>query len=265
MKKRLYKYLNYAKEQITETRLLWCAIAIATTLSFTFTSSFDQLHSDYIVSRAGSQVVKLVAHDTVLSGGTGFVVKAPSGRRYTLTNGHVCALGRYGFVRAIVPGSSDTYSLAILAVSQETDLCLLDPVPGFDGIRIASSASIGENVSVVGHPLLDPLTFVRGRLTAEQTIDVLYGINVKEEQCQGDGYTFKDLSGTPAELFGIKTACLRTIKSVLTTLGIYPGNSGSPAVNKYGNLIGVVFAGNNTTNYGYVIPLEQVVKFLGDF
>ncbi len=56
--------------------------------------------------------------------------------------------------------------------------------------------------------------------------------------------------------------CLRQLKSILTTLGIYPGNSGSPVVNKYGNLVGVVFAGNNQTNYGYVIPLKQVREFL---
>ena len=43
----------------------------------------------------------------------------------------------------------------------------------------------------------------------------------------------------------------------------YPGNSGSPVVNYWGNVIGVLFAGErNFHTFGLIVPLDEVKRFL---
>jgi S1-C subfamily serine protease len=241
-------------------------ISTITTLSLLTLSLIflhEQLHQDYLLSYSGSQIVKLSANNNPRSGGTGFAVIAPSGRVYTLSNGHVCEISKNGLMDAWVPGTERSYSLRILEISKETDLCLLEAMPGYTGIPLADAFRPSENVTVLGHPLLQPLTFSVGKYVALQTIKVTAKVNVEPDECEGDQYEFHDTSGTVYDLlFGIKSFCLRKVKAVLTNLVIYPGNSGSPVLNFYGNVAGVVFAASNETHYGYVIPIEDIVKFL---
>jgi V8-like Glu-specific endopeptidase len=57
--------------------------------------------------------------------------------------------------------------------------------------------------------------------------------------------------------------CIEIFVSSAISSPIYGGNSGSPVVNKWGNVIGVVFAGNRTqVNDAYMVPLSYVKDFL---
>lgn len=223
-----------------------------------------QMHGDYIVSKVGSQVVKLLNPKNHKSGGTGFSVVAPSGRLYTLTNGHVCELGeKEKEMHGAVPGTERFYRLRILDISNTTDLCLLEAMPGYSGVDLARYSDLGEEVAAIGHPQLMPLTISRGRLIQDQTIDVVFKINTSKEECQGDNFKFIDMQGTPLEvIFGVKNICVRSVKSTFTNIISYPGNSGSPVVNFWGNLVGVVFAGDTNTHFSFIIPLVDIKEFL---
>jgi len=54
------------------------------------------------------------------------------------------------------------------------------------------------------------------------------------------------------------------VRSVYTSLKIYPGHSGSPLLNEVGDVVGVAFAAQQSSDYGYIIPLEIVRGFLNE-
>jgi V8-like Glu-specific endopeptidase len=61
-------------------------------------------------------------------------------------------------------------------------------------------------------------------------------------------------------------ACFRSYQSYATTATTYPGNSGSPVVNKYGNIIGVLFAGSSKEEKdNYLVPVSEVKRVLSKF
>src|ERR1700691_6149439 len=149
--------------------------AVAGVMAFIYVSmNASTWHSDYIVDSVGSQVVKLVKPSNHGHGGTGFAIQASSGKVYTLTNDHVCRLNENGVLHAILPGDERFYELRVLEKASFTDLCVLEAMPGYSGVKIADSADLGEEVSGVGHPLLMPLTLSIGRLISNQTIQVIF-------------------------------------------------------------------------------------------
>ena len=87
---------------------------------------------------------------------------------------------------------------------------------------------------------------------------------VKERsQCKG---RIIELNPMQQLFYGIEFACLRPYRSYSTTAVSYPGNSGSPVVNKYGNVIGVLFAGSNEQERdNYVVPLAELKRVLNKF
>lgn len=223
-----------------------------------------QLQQSYFNYRVNRNVLKLVKPTNHNTGGTGFVVKAPSGSVYTMTNAHVCELHDNGYMHAISPGKVNRYySLKIKAVSKDTDLCLLEPAPGFSGISRADSSYIGERVRAVGHPALLPLSDSSGVLSNFEDVEILYKTNISEADCTGPGFRYISTIGSMLDaIFGVQSLCFRTIAAASTNAITFPGSSGSPVVNVFGNLVGVVFAGHRMTNYGYIIPISEVNKFL---
>lgn len=230
-----------------------------------FIINAERLHRDFIVDEVGAQVVKLVKPSNHGTGGTGFAVKGSSGKVYTLTNDHVCRLKEDGIMHAEIPNTDRSYTLNVIEQANFTDLCVLEGMPGYTGLDLSEDADIGEEVNGLGHPLLYPLVLSSGRLIADQTVQVLFGINLTPEQCEtSDDFRYIDVppNSFAGAIYHIKSFCVRTVKSVFTNLVIYPGNSGSPVVNFWGNVVGVIFAGDNVTNYGLIIPLRDIKKFL---
>jgi hypothetical protein len=118
----------------------------------------------------------------------------------------------------------------IIAVSEFHDLCLLEPNPNIKAFKLASSYENGELVRVIGFPRGLSKTIRKGRIFNK---DEAYFPWLK-----------------------------RTTEFVhISSIG-YPGNSGSPVINKWGNVVGVLFAGNFFHTETMIVPLEYLRNFM---
>ena len=131
-----------------------------------------EIHGTYIRHSVGSKVVKLTGDS---SGGTGFFVKAPSGRTFILTNYHVCQLkNEAGYINVTKNGDTRSYPKRVIEMDSVHDLCLVESFYDVEGLSLASDVSVGETLGIVGHPKLYQLTLSRGQYIGEATISLMY-------------------------------------------------------------------------------------------
>jgi S1-C subfamily serine protease len=227
---------------------LMCAILVWST------PHLKDAHYRYII---GNQVVKIIGETGT---GSGFHIKAPSGKTYILTNQHVCAVADKN-QQLLVENSEKLVPRRIVAIYQKHDLCLIEALPGEDnGLRMASSITIGEDIVLIGHPSGRPLTLSKGEFVHKKFIPMV-NLEIKSpQQCNLIGGTWLDGG------FFMPSVCIEKISAFGISSPSYPGNSGSPVVNKWGNVVGVLFAGNRTQlNDSYMVPFHELKNFLKDY
>lgn len=169
------------------------------------------------------------------------------GRQFTLTNLHCCAvadrsvpgillnhIGRQAF-----EGKSlivDGHRRKILYASENHDLCLLEPIYAQKSFKLAPFWYTQQPVSVIGHPRGLPRMIRSGHIVV------------------------KDKSIFPwLTIFQPKDF-------IMLSTTTYPGNSGSPVVDLFGNLVGVIFAGfKKFHTEGLMVPLEDIREFLASY
>lgn len=202
-------------------------------------------------------VVKLTG-EIPESGGTGFFVRAPSGKVYILSNAHVCRIGRETgrmVLREQGPLEGRYTGLSILERDDDSDLCLLE-APGAprDAIELADGLRVFEHLYVIGHPLLLDNTLTEGHVLGREIIPVGQP-GLSAEDCQRPGRRWMGL-------FGV---CAVDHEAMVSNIPILPGNSGSPVLNQDGRLVGVAFAGNSQSGQSFFVPLERVKAFLSRY
>lgn len=235
--------------------------------------SLEDLHNAYLRFFIGNQVVYILNPANRESGGTGFHVKTPKGDVLIMTNKHVCGMGDINPKpgKLLIVREEDGYMTIkkIVAVYPKSDLCLIEGLDGYRGLSISSlDNSAEQKMYAIGHPLLMPLMVSEGRVThREKDAIVLLDAGVSKQQCQGPDREYVD-PFTAMEKYGVPlpiSLCLGHYEALQTSAKIWGGNSGSPAVNRLGTVIGVMFAADNRTNYGMMIPVEYIRDFIKDY
>ncbi len=225
------------------------------------TSILGNLHSQFIRYKS-KEVVTLLNEDG--GGGTGFLIKGKSGKLYILTNRHICRSTKSGLLKVLY--GKETSVVSIIEEYTDNDLCLVQaPLTAKSSLKLARSVKLGEKAYAVGHPLLEAITVTEGELSSYMSIPMQIAENVTPDQCKGVYNRIVDLSDNPFALaFGVFNICIQDIQCNSSTIPILPGNSGSPVLNIWGNVIGVVFAANESGVHSYIVPLIVVMEFLED-
>lgn len=267
--------LNLAVEY-TVTLAVICLLGVAVLKA-------PEMHNKWYHASVGSRVY-MIRDSYNGGGGTGFAVKAPSGQSYILTNDHVCGVSGDGRT-VLVSGPEGSMRRNIIGHDDYSDLCIIEGMPGVEGITVASSEpDIGDTLTVVGHPRLMPTHVSEGEMTGTETVVVSLGpISLINPRTGQEEQIPPSEGGVPAEqcrlpkhsqitvdldmvFFILKVKfCALTVKNAyVTSVIIHPGNSGSPVVNFWGNIIGVAFAADDT-NWGRMVPLHDIKAFLKNY
>ena len=230
-------------------------------VSFFITVKAPYYHDKKIREQVGSQVVTVYGKR---GGGSGFFVKAPSGKVYILTNYHVCQLKDENNILQIkLPGQDRTIPKQVLEMYKTHDLCLVESIEGFSGLNVANNVKVGETVAIVGHPRLFPLVVSKSQVIGEQEISLYYNKKLSMP------IVFNPNSFSIDKLLQLKIYSgrgdyvLRTLKSTQLIGYSRGGSSGSPIVNFDGEVVAVLFAGiisDNMVSYG--VPLRFIEEFL---
>lgn len=219
-----------------------------------------ELHNHYLRWEVGESVVQVLSM-TSDGGGTGFAIQGASGKNYIMTNRHVCQAQANGTIRVKIREGYTIYR-RVVYMDRVHDLCLIEGVVGLSPLSIGSDQNKGDLMYVVGHPGLRDLTTSTGEYIGRKSIELLYDVP-KREDCPG---RIIDLNIFQQIMYGMEFACLRSYEALSTSAVIYGGNSGSPVVNRFGNLIGVAFAGSTEQERdNYVVPLFYVKRLLARF
>lgn len=223
-----------------------------------------QIYANYIRLKVSPSVVTIHVEEDRKDAyvqGTGFHVLTPSGKKVLLTNRHICEESRNGYVLVAGHESDRFFRLKIVRMSTDTDLCEVEPLPNARPLPLSSTFLIGEKIVTAGHPSGLPLTIDYGQVLGviwSSTSRPAVPKEVKAGKCRWKNDHFEeetDAKGLPIKL------CYEVNRTVMTTAHVVGGSSGSPMLNRYGQVVGIVFL-RHENNYAGAISLRRIMEFL---
>lgn len=190
---------------------------------------------DYAFNKVSDSIVGVLAYSndeqlTPSSQGSGIIISEDG---YVVTNAHVIGNSRTAYSIKVVDAAGKEYKAGVVGFDVRTDLAVLklDDAKGMTAAVFGDSDEtvVGEDIIIVGNP---------------------GGLNYKNSMTKGVVSAIdRDASNKSI------------VKYIQTDAAINPGNSGGPAVNMYGQVIGVASAKIVDARYegmGFCIPSATV-------
>jgi len=223
---------------------------ISSLVLFTIILTVPELHEQYLYSFKGQSVVKILGER---SGGTGFAIKL-NNKPYILTNKHICNIQG----RLYAHFNNKTVELFRIKKSKLYDLCLMSGIEDIPTLSIASTIIPRQKVWLIGYPALRPLTIESGRFVANMRINIWGTCNKKQL-----AYLYVKPTNILGRILKSIGYCLKRYNESHINVISYGGNSGSPLLNSFGNVVGVLFAGSRQqVTSSFMVSLAHVKEFL---
>lgn len=195
--------------------------------------------------------------------GTGFAVKTASGKTVIATNRHVCEIFPHIDDEALKDNQDRKWEAEIIALSEDHDLCLLKAPRNAKPLPLYWGYSVGEGVDIftAGYPSIRFMTKTQGETLGKEVIAM--PDYAAPEDCNKKTNEIRDV-----ELFpGMKmTICVNVLEFQWTSARISGGASGSPVVNRDGEIVGVVsIATASEAGFMGMVPLEYLRDLLDQY
>lgn len=202
------------------------------------TFSAPNLYFKMLRAYVGPSVYLMTSPGVPRGSGTGFVVDYED-KQFLITNSHVCGLQLDGKLLAKSRADSFDYSvIKILKDDPEHDICVLEAPENASGLSLHNGFDIGDTVHVLGHPIGYPLHRNSGEIITQIMIQIDYSRNIFIPE-------------------------IRLMDAFQLAATISPGNSGSPVVNHFGQVIGIIFAGSSINSYtAFFIHARHIIDDL---
>lgn len=182
--------------------------------------------------------------------GSGSMIYTPKGVKVMITNEHVCRDYTYLRLRFIGLGEAEIIG-QIVRVNADSDLCLIlmphQVQEVVEALPMAARVDLRSEVHAVGYPEEYPLNIASGHILGSATVKI-----ASIGGCKNPLPSF----------FG--PICIKAQNVIQTSAVIFPGNSGSPALNSNGEVVGIFNSGSNSTHFGNIVPLSDLKDFLSD-
>lgn len=219
-----------------------------------------QAQIDFLRWKVGDSVVRVLRPDG-MGGGTGFAMQGKSGENFIVTNRHVCEAAENGWM--LIKSAKDSMLKRVIYRDNKHDICLLSGDKRFSPLKLVESPRVGQINFIVGHPGLRDLTVSQGEYIGRSSVRLLDESALTREDCKGEIY---ELSIFEQIAYGREFVCIKSFKSLSLTTPSYPGNSGSPVVNRFGQVMGILFAGNPEQERDrHAVPAEELKRVLEKF
>lgn len=204
-----------------------------------------------------SKIVRLIGKYGTCSGEQ---VTAPSGVNYIITAAHCREIGP-----ELTAITEDGRKLVrnIIAEDANSDLLLLEGIPGMKGLSIADDSSIHQHVRTFTHGHNLDTYKTEGALVQMKHIEIPIALadtpELAEVCTKAPKYKIEPLM----IFFGAINVCMLSVDEIATTAQVEPGSSGGAAVDDSGRLIGVVSASGE--GMGWLVPLKAIKAFLANY
>lgn len=206
-----------------------------------------------------ARVVRLVSDHSMCSGEQ---IQAPSGENYVLTAAHCKAIAQDGSMKVITEDGK-TLQRKIIAEDPESDLLLLEGLPGVKGLKIAGYSYFRQYVRTFTHGSNMDTYETEGRLVQKRHIEVplsMLDTPEAEEACKS--MPKNKVQEFDLVLWKIKV-CMLSIDEIASTAGTMPGSSGGAVVDASGDVVGVVSAGGD--GFSWFVSLADIKQFTNSY
>lgn len=203
-----------------------------------------------------SKIVRIIGEHGMCSGEQ---VHSPSGADYILSAGHCRRLANASDMYTIKTEDGRKMQRKLIAEDPNSDLLLIEGVPGLRGLDLAESSYAGENITTLTHGdnldtymtkgvLIEMQRMIAPVSRIESEEDKKNCLSMPKNSIQGDG--FGDY-------------CCIDIFEVVSTALIVPGSSGGAVLDSHMDLVGIASSGNGT--FGSFVSLIDIKSFLRNY